>query len=293
LAATNRGEILDQAILRPGRFDRHIYLDLPNCKERKAIFELHIKNITLDQAINAGILASQTPGFSGADIKNVCNEAALLAARRKKKAVGQTEFSDALDRIIGGLENRNRVVSPKERKTVAYHEAGHALATVHLKGIKGVVKVTIIPRGKSLGATWNRPEELQLLTLSRLKSELKILLAGRAAEEIMFEEVTSGALDDLERVSKQAYGMIAYYGLGEKLTNISYYDSSGQQSAFQKPYSEQTARIIDEEVQKLVNECYQDVKDLFIKHKDQLKKIGELLLEKEVIFRNDLAEIVK
>ncbi|WMJ73403.1 ATP-dependent zinc metalloprotease FtsH [Cytophagaceae bacterium ABcell3] len=292
LAATNRGEVLDKAIMRPGRFDRHIYLELPNNKERKDIFQVHMKHLNLEENVNTETLASQTPGFSGADIANVCNEAALLAARRKKKKVGQPEFSDALDRIVGGLENRSSVLSPEEKKTVAYHEAGHALATVLLKGIEGVVKVTIIPRGKSLGATWNKPEELKLLSLSKLKNEIKIMLAGRAAEDVIFEEVTSGALDDLERVSKQAYGMIAYYGLGEKVGNISYYDSSGQES-FQKPYSEETGKMIDQEVRKLVDECYQDIKNMFLKQKNKLESIGKVLLEKEVIYRDDLKEILK
>lgn len=292
IAATNRGEVLDSALLRPGRFDRHVYLELPDMEGRRQIFQVHMRKLQMDDTVNAEALASQTPGFSGADIANACNEAALLAARRKKTTIGHKEFSDALDRIIGGLERRTKVISTHERKVIAYHEAGHALATCHLKGSKGVVKVTIIPRGKSLGATWNKPEELQLITLSQLKNDMKIFLAGRAAEDIIFDEVTSGALDDLEKVSKRAYSMIAYYGLSDKIGNISYYDSSGKENSFQKPYSEETAKMIDQEVRNLVDECYQDVKDLLLKNKTQLQGIGNLLLEKEVIFREDLEEII-
>lgn len=292
VAATNRGDVLDSALLRPGRFDRHMYLELPDIKGRKQIFEVHMRKLLLDDSINSEQLASQTPGFSGADIANACNEAALLAARRKKSKISHKEFSDALDRIIGGLERRTKVISDQERRVIAYHEAGHALATCQLKGLKGIVKVSIIPRGKSLGSTWNKPEELQLINQSQLKNDIKIFLAGRAAEDIMFNEVTSGALDDLEKVSKRAYSMIAYYGLSNKIGNISYYDSSGDQK-FHKPYSEETARLIDEEVRKLVDSCYQDVKNILIDHKDQLEEIGELLLKKEVVFKEDLEKIIK
>lgn len=294
LAATNRGDILDKALLRPGRFDRHIYLELPDQEERKEIFRLHMKGLKLADDIEVGMLASQTPGFSGADIANACNEAALIAARKKKEAVGREEFSLALDRIIGGLEKKNKVVSKAERNIVAYHEAGHALATCLFKGLKGVVKVSIIPRGKSLGSTWNKPEEMQLIGLKQLKNELSILLAGRAAEDVIFKEVTSGALDDLEKVSKQAYTIIAYYGLGEKLGNVSYYDSSGsQENSFQKPYSEETAKVIDEEVKKLVAHCYDRIKELFVEYKPILEEIGKLLLEKEVIYKDDLEKVIK
>jgi len=294
LAATNRGYMLDKALLRPGRFDRHIHLDLPDNEERKAIFDLHIKKLKLAEEINTKVLASQTPGFSGADIANACNEAALIAVRNKKSAIGKEEFSQALDRIIGGLEKKNKVVSKNEREIVAYHEAGHALATCLLKGVKGVVKVSIIPRGKSLGSTWNKPEEMQLIKLHQIKNEIGILLAGRVAEEVIFNEVTSGALDDLERVFKQAYSVVAYYGLGKKIGNVSYYDSSGQsENSFQKPYSEETARLIDQEVQSLVADCYQKIKTLFEKYKDELTQIGDLLLDKEVITRTDLEGIIK
>jgi AFG3 family protein len=294
LAATNRGDMLDQALLRPGRFDRHIHLELPDNKERKAIFELHMKNLKLAEEINAKTLAMQTPGFSGADIANACNEAVLIAVRNKKNAIEKDDFSQALDRIVGGLEKKNKVVSNTERKIVAYHEAGHALATCLLKGVKGVVKVSIIPRGKSLGSTWNKPEEMQLIKLQQIKNEMGILLAGRAAEQIMFNETTTGALDDLEKVSKQAYSLVAYYGLGKKIGNVSYYDSSGQQeSSFHKPYSEETARLIDQEVQSLVAECYQKILALFEKYKGELTQIGDLLLEKEVINKSDLEQIIK
>lgn len=294
LAATNRGDMLDKALLRPGRFDRHIHLDLPDNEERKAIFEVHMKKLKLAEEINTKTLASQTPGFSGADIANACNEAALIAVRNKKSAIGKEEFSQALDRIIGGLEKKNKVVSKSERKIVAYHEAGHALATCLLKGVKGVVKVSIIPRGKSLGSTWNKPEEMQLIKLYQIKNEIGILLAGRVAEEVMFSEVTSGALDDLERVFKQAYSVVAYYGLGKNIGNVSYYDSSGQsENSFQKPYSEETARMIDQEVQSLVADCYQKIKTLFEKYKSELTQIGDLLLDKEVITKKDLEEIIK
>jgi AFG3 family protein len=294
LAATNRGDILDRALLRPGRFDRRIYLELPDLRERTEIFKVHIKPLLLDETVDIETLAAQTPGFSGADVANICNEAALIAARRKKSKIGEEEFSEALDRVVGGLEKRKKIISPKERRVVAFHEAGHALATCYLKGLKDIVKVSIIPRGRSLGAAWYRPEELQLITFTQLLNEISILLAGRAAEEVILGEITSGALDDLERVTKQAYSMIAFYGLGEKIGNISFYDSTGsQESPFQKPYSEETAKIIDEEVRKLVNAAYQKIKALLIEHKQELQKIGELLLEKEVIYKEDIEKIVQ
>jgi AFG3 family protein len=293
LAATNRGDTLDWALLRPGRFDRHIYLELPDLRERKDIFKVHIKNLVIDESVNIDTLAEHTPGFSGADIANACNEAALIAARRKKTRVGEEEFMEALDRIIGGLEKRQKIVSPKEREIVAFHEAGHALSTCYLKGFRDVVKVSIIPRGKSLGAAWYRPEEIQLITYSQLFNEICIVLAGRAAEEVIFGEISSGALDDLEKVTKRAYSMIAYYGLSDKVGNISFYDStSTYENAFQKPYSEETARLIDEEVRKLIERAYERVKELLSEHREELKKIGELLLEKEVIYRHDLESIV-
>lgn len=294
LAATNRGEILDRALLRPGRFDRHIYLELPDLRERKEIFQVHMRPLILDESIDAGQLAGQTPGFSGADIANVCNEAALIAARRKKSKIGQEEFMDALDRIVGGLERKQKIVSPKERRIVAFHEAGHALATIYLKGIKDVVKVSIIPRGRSLGAAWYLPEELQLITMQQLINDICILLGGRAAEEVTFGEISSGALDDLEKVTKQAYSMIAFYGLSDEVGNISYYDSTGnQENPFQKPYSEETAKMIDEEVRDLVRKSYDKVRKLLQQHKEELHKVGELLLQKEVVYQEDLKKIME
>jgi cell division protease FtsH len=293
LAATNRGDTLDWALLRPGRFDRHIYLELPDLNERKDIFKVHIRNLVIDESVNIETLAEHTPGFSGADIANACNEAALIAARRKMVKVGAPEFMEALDRIIGGLEKRQKIVSPKEREIVAFHEAGHALSTCYLKGFRDVVKVSIIPRGKSLGAAWYKPEEIQLITYSQLFNEMCIVLAGRAAEEVIFGEISSGALDDLEKVTKRAYSMIAYYGLSDKVGNISFYDSTGNyENSFQKPYSEETAKLIDEEVRKLIERAYEKVKELLSEHKDELRKIGELLLQKEVIYREDLESIV-
>ncbi len=294
LAATNRGDVLDQALLRPGRFDRHIYLELPDLEERKAIFKVHMNKLKLEDNVDLEMLAAQTPGFSGADIANACNEAALIAARKKRKVVGMEEFSQALDRIIGGIEKKNKVITHQERRIVAFHEAGHALATCLLKGLSDVVKVSIIPRGKSLGSTWHKPEEMQLVSLRQLKNDISILLAGRAAEETIFGEATSGALDDLEKVSKHAYTIVAYYGLGEKIGNVSYYDSSGrQENSFQKPYSEETARLIDEEVRRLIDSCYREISDLFQTYKKQLEKIGELLLDKEVIYKQDLEEAIR
>lgn len=294
LAATNRGDVLDQALLRPGRFDRHIYLELPDLEERKAIFKVHMNKLKLEDNVDLEMLSAQTPGFSGADIANACNEAALIAARKKRKVVGMEEFSQALDRIIGGIEKKNKVITHQERRIVAFHEAGHALATCLLKGLSDVVKVSIIPRGKSLGSTWHKPEEMQLVSLRQLKNDISILLAGRAAEETIFGEATSGALDDLEKVSKHAYTIVAYYGLGEKIGNVSYYDSSGrQENSFQKPYSEETARLIDEEVRRLIDSCYREISDLFQTYKKQLEKIGELLLDKEVIYKQDLEEAIR
>ena len=294
LAATNRGDVLDQALLRPGRFDRHIYLELPDLEERKAIYKVHMNKLKLEDNVDLEMLAAQTPGFSGADIANACNEAALIAARKKRKVVGMEEFSQALDRIIGGIEKKNKVITHQERRIVAFHEAGHALATCLLKGLSDVVKVSIIPRGKSLGSTWHKPEEMQLVSLRQLKNDISILLAGRAAEETIFGEATSGALDDLEKVSKHAYTIVAYYGLGEKIGNVSYYDSSGrQENSFQKPYSEETARLIDEEVRRLIDSCYREISDLFQTYKKQLEKIGELLLDKEVIYKQDLEEAIR
>ncbi len=293
LAATNRGDMLDPALLRPGRFDRHIYLELPNLKEREAIFRVHIRPLVLDDTIDLPFMAAQTPGFSGADIANICNEAALIAARRKKEKIGRPDFIDAIDRIVAGLERKSKILSPQEKKIIAYHEAGHAIISWLLPTVDPLVKVSIIPRGKTLGAAWYLPEEKNLRTRTAFKEHLCATLGGRAAEEVIFGEVTSGALDDLERVTKEAYAMVAYYGFDEKIGNVSFYDSLGHRSAdFQKPYSEETGRLIDEEVRRLVNNAYQHAKDLLVQNRPHLVEVAALLLQKEVIFKDDLEKIL-
>jgi cell division protease FtsH len=292
LAATNRADMLDPALLRPGRFDRHIYLELPNFVERQAIFKVHLKPLVLAETVDIQFLASQTPGFSGADIANICNEAALIAARRRKDTVDKNDFLEAMDRIIAGLEKKSKIISPHEKKVIAYHEAGHALISWLLPHVDPLMKVSIIPRGKSLGAAWYLPEERQLKTMTELTERICAALAGRASEEITFGEVTSGAMDDLEKVTKEAYTMIAYFGFNKKIGNVSFYDSSGQNNTFQKPYSEETAKLIDEEVRKFIEECYQRTKNLLLKNKEALIKMAQLLLQKEVIFKEDVEKIV-
>lgn len=293
LAATNRADMLDPALLRPGRFDRHIYLELPNLKEREDIFKVHIKSLVLDNTIDIHFLASQTPGFSGADIANICNEAALIAARMKKEKIGRPDFLDAIDRIIAGLEKKSKIISAGEKKIIAYHEAGHAVTSWLLNSVDPLIKVSIIPRGKSLGAAWYLPEEKNIRTSTSFREHLCATLGGRAAEEVIFGEVSSGGLDDLEKVTKEAYMMVAYYGFNEKIGNVSFYDSSGQtQSSFQKPYSEETGRLIDEEVRKLVNDAYQQTKALLLNNKQYLVKVAELLLLKEIIYKDDLESIL-
>lgn len=292
LAATNRADILDKALLRAGRFDRQINVELPDVKEREAIFEVHLKKLKLDPNLETKFLSKQTPGFSGADIANVCNEAALIAARGNKEQVEKQDFLDAVDRIVGGLERKNKVLKPHEKRTIAFHEAGHATVSWWLEHANPLLKVTIIPRGKALGAAWYLPEERQITTKDQMIQEMASLLGGRASEEINFGEVSSGALNDLERTTKQAYAMIAYYGMSEKLGNLSFYDSSGQsEMTLTKPYSEQTAVEIDKEVKILIDQCYAIAKDTLIKHKDGMTKLAELLLEKEVIFTEDLEKI--
>lgn len=291
LAATNRGDMLDPALLRPGRFDRHIYLDLPNYNERKAIFLVHLKSLVLSESVIPDFLAAQTPGFSGADIANLCNEAALIAARKKKDKVERQDFMDALDRIVAGLEKKSKILSTKEKKTIAYHEAGHAVASWFLKHTDPLIKVSIIPRGKSLGAAWYLPEEHQLKSLTELEEHICVALAGRASEELVFEEISSGALDDLEKVTKEAYAMVVYYGFNKKIGNISFYDSGGRET-FQKPYSEETAKLIDEEVRKFVESSYANTKALLGLHQAELTKVADLLLRKEVIFKEDLENIL-
>jgi cell division protease FtsH len=293
LAATNRADVLDPALLRPGRFDRHIYLELPNLREREAIFKVHLRPLVLDNNIDIPFLAAQTPGFSGADIANICNEAALIAARRKADAVEKMDFLDAIDRIVAGLEKKSKIISPEEKKIIAYHEAGHALVSTLLKHVDPIVKVSIIPRGKSLGASWYLPEEKQLRNKTSFIEHLCSGLAGRAAEEIMFGDVSTGALDDLEKVTKEAYTMVVYYGFNKKIGNVSFYDSSGQRDmSIQKPYSEETGRMIDEEVRILVNSCYERSKNLLERNKESLSKIADLLFKKEIIYKEDIDRIL-
>jgi AFG3 family protein len=293
LAATNRGDMLDPALLRPGRFDRHIYLELPNLKEREAIFKVHLRPLVAEEAIDLGFLAAQTPGFSGADIANICNEAALIAARNKKAKVGRQDFLDAIDRLVAGPEKKSKIISAEEKKIIAYHEAGHAVTSWLLGNVDPLVKVSIIPRGKSLGAAWYLPEEKQLQSSKAFSDRLCAGLGGRGAEEVVFGEITSGALDDLEKVTKQAYMMVAYYGFNKKIGVVSFYDSSGHgDTTFQKPYSEATGKLIDDEVRRLVGEAYQQTKTLLIVHKESLVKVANLLLQKEVIFKDDLENIL-
>lgn len=292
LAATNRADILDKALLRAGRFDRQIHVELPDLEERKAIFKVHIKPLKLDKSVDTDFLAKQTPGFSGADIANVCNEAALIAARAAHNAVNKQDFMDAVDRIIGGLEKKNKVITPNEKKTVAYHEAGHASVSWLLEYAHPLVKVTIVPRGKSLGAAWYLPEERQLTTKEQMLDEMTAALGGRAAEEIVFGKVSTGALNDLEKVTKQAFAMVAYYGFSKEIGNISFYDSTGQQDyAFNKPFSEKTNEIIDKEVKEMVEASYERAKKVLSEHRDGLNKLAKKLLEKEVIYSDDLTEI--
>ena len=267
IGATNRADILDRALLRAGRFDRQIFVDLPDLNERKEIFEVHVKPLTLAKDVDVDFLSKQTPGFSGADIANVCNESALIAARKNKKIVEKQDFLDAVDRIIGGLEKKNKIISEDEKRTVAFHEAGHATVSWFMQYASPLVKVTIVPRGRSLGAAWYLPEERQLTTTEQLRHEMCAALGGRAAEKIIFDKISTGALSDLEKVTKQAYSMVSVYGLSDKVGNISFYDSSGRES-FSKPYSESTAKLIDDEVSKLVEDCYQETLKLLKKHKN-------------------------
>jgi len=293
LAATNRADMLDPALLRPGRFDRHIYLELPNLSEREAIFKVHLRPLVLDGTIDIHFLASQTPGFSGADIANICNEAALIAARRKKDGVAKVDFLDAIDRIVAGLEKKSKIISAEEKRIIAFHEAGHALVSSLLKHVDPIVKVSIIPRGKTLGASWYLPEEKQLRNKTAFIEHLCSGLAGRAAEEIMFGDVSTGALDDLEKVTKEAYTMVVYYGFNEKIGNVSFYDSSGQRDmGIQKPFSEETGRMIDEEVRILVSSSYERSKKILETNKESLTKIADLLFKKEVIYKEDLDRIL-
>ncbi len=292
IAATNRADILDKALLRAGRFDRQIFVELPDLAERKDIFKVHMRPLKLNKNLDVEFLAKQTPGFSGADIANVCNEAALIAARKSRKNIGRQDFMDAIDRIIGGLEKKNKIISPKEKNVVAYHEAGHATVSWLLEHANPLVKVTIVPRGKSLGAAWYLPEERQITTFDQMFDELCAALGGRAAEQVVFGEISTGALNDLEKVTKQAYAMVAYYGLSEKIGNLSFYDSSGQQEfSFGKPFSEKTNQVIDQEISNIVEKAYARSKKVLADNREGLEKLAKKLLEKEVIYSDDLVEI--
>ncbi len=289
LAATNRADILDRALMRAGRFDRQIHVELPDLIARKEIFKVHIRPLKLDKSVEIEFLAKQTPGFSGADIANVCNESALIAARKNKKIIEKQDFLDAVDRIIGGLEKKNKIISKEEKKIIAFHESGHASVSWLLEYAHPLVKVTIVPRGKSLGAAWYLPEERQITTFEQMFDEITSALGGRASEEVFFGKISTGALNDLERVTKQAFSMVAYFGLNEKIGNISFYDSSGVQDyAFTKPFSEKTAQTIDEEVSKLIEKAYIRAKEILEKNKEKVEQLATQLLEKEVIFGEDL-----
>ena len=291
LAATNRADILDKALLRAGRFDRQIYVDLPDINDRKQIFKVHLRPIKIDDSVDLDFLSRQPPGFSGADIANVCNEAALIAARNGKKVVTEGDFTSAIDRIVGGLEKKSKITTLNERRTIAIHEAGHATLSWFLEHADPLVKVTIVPRGKALGAAWYLPEERQITTKEQMLDELCALLGGRAAEEVFIGHISSGAMNDLERVTKQAYAMISYMGMSDALPNICYYDSSGQGYGFTKPYSEETSLLIDKEVQAMINSQYERAKQLLREHTEGHNKLADLLLEKEVIFATDLKDI--
>jgi len=290
LAATNRADVLDKALMRAGRFDRQIYVDLPDIRERQEIFEVHIKPLKLDDNVNIEFLAQQTPGFSGADIANMCNEAALIAARKEKKLITHQDFLDAVDRIVGGLEKKNKVITAKEKKVIAYHEAGHATVSWMTEHAAPLVKVTIVPRGQSLGAAWYLPAERMIVQTEQMLDEMCATMGGRAAEKIMFDKISTGALSDLEKVTKQARAMVTVYGLNEELGNITYYDSTGN-DAFIKPYSEDTGKRIDKEISKIIETQYQRAINILKENKDKLMTLAELLLEKEVIFKDDLEKI--
>ena len=292
LAATNRADILDKALMRAGRFDRQIEVGLPELHERKEIFDVHLRRLKLDPSLDREFLAKQTPGFSGADIANVCNEAALIAARHNKAFVSKEDFLAAVDRIIGGLERKNKVITPAEKRTIAYHEAGHATVSWILENAHPLVKVTIIPRGKALGAAWYLPEERQITTREQMMDELAATLAGRVAEQKFFGHLSTGALNDLERVTKQAYAMVVYYGMSDKVGTISYYDSTGQSDmSFTKPYSEQTSQAIDNEVKEIINKAYAMAEQVLDEHREGMVTLAELLLEREVVFTEDVERI--
>ena len=293
LAATNRSDVLDKALMRAGRFDRQIYVDLPDLNERREIFKVHLKPLKSVKSLDLEFLSKQTPGFSGADIANVCNEAALIAARKNRKSVGKQDFLDAVDRIVGGLEKKNKIVTPEEKKTIAFHEAGHATVSWLLEHAAPLVKVTIVPRGQSLGAAWYLPEERMIVRTEQMLDEMCAALGGRAAEKIMFNKISTGALSDLEKVTRQARAMVSIYGLNDTLGNITYYDSTGQmENSFTKPYSEKTAQVIDKEISDIIELQYKRACDLLKKNKNKLMQLAERLLEKEVIFKDDLFNIL-
>tara|TARA_B100000282_G_scaffold166733_1_gene120725 strand:- start:7390 stop:9312 length:1923 start_codon:yes stop_codon:yes gene_type:complete len=292
MAATNRADVLDKALMRAGRFDRQIYVDLPDVKERKEIFEVHLKPLKKSKDLDVEFLSKQTPGFSGADIANVCNEAALIAARKSKKSVGKQDFLDAVDRIVGGLEKKNKIISAKEKETIAFHEAGHATVSWMLEHAAPLVKVTIVPRGRSLGAAWYLPEERQIVSTDQILDEMCAALGGRAAEKVIFDKISTGALSDLEKVTKQARSMVTVYGLNDKIGNLTYYDSTGDNDySFTKPYSDTTAQVIDKEISNIVETQFKRAISLIKKHKKKLTELANYLLEKEVIFKEDLVRI--
>jgi cell division protease FtsH len=291
IAATNRADVLDKALMRAGRFDRQIYVDLPDLRERKEIFKVHLKPLKADTKLDVDFLAKQTPGFSGADIANVCNESALIAARKNKKKVGRQDFLDAVDRIVGGLEKKSKIITPEEKKTIAFHEAGHATVSWMLEHAAPLVKVTIVPRGQSLGAAWYLPEERQIVRTEQMLDEMCATLAGRAAESIIFNKISTGALSDLVKVTQQARAMVTIYGLNNKVGNITYYQTNESEYGFTKPYSEETAKTIDSEISAIVEKEYKRAIQMLKKHKDKLTELAEHLLEKEVIFKDDLQRI--
>jgi cell division protease FtsH len=292
LAATNRSDVLDKALMRAGRFDRQIYVDLPDLREREEIFKVHLIPLKVDKQLDVSFLAKQTPGFSGADIANVCNESALIAARKSKKKVDKQDFLDAVDRIVGGLEKKSKIITPSEKKTIAFHEAGHATVSWMLEHAAPLVKVTIVPRGQSLGAAWYLPEERQIVRTEQMLDEMCATLGGRAAEQIIFGKISTGALSDLVKVTRQARAIVTVYGLNDKIGNVTYYDSNGQNEfGFTKPYSEETAKQIDEEISKIVEREYKRALALLRKHKKKLTELAKHLLEKEVIFKDDLLSV--
>jgi cell division protease FtsH len=293
IAATNRADVLDKALMRAGRFDRQIYVDLPDLNERREIFKVHLNPIKVIKTIDIDFLARQTPGFSGADIANVCNEAALIAARKNKKTVGKQDFLNAVDRIVGGLEKKNKIITPEEKKTIAIHEAGHAIVSWLLEHAAPLVKVTIVPRGQSLGAAWYLPEERQIVRTEQMLDEMCATLGGRAAEKVVFNKISTGALSDLEKVTRQARAMVSVYGLNDTIGNITYYDSTGQaEYNFTKPYSEITAQKIDHEISQIIESQYMRAIDILKTSKDKLMQLADRLLEKEVIFKDDLEQIL-